>query len=61
MRMLCIVILVAAAVVAFAEPNPPVWPSSVKILDPATPALSQQIVDAVFSENGECLLHSSLV
>ena len=35
-----------------AEPNPPVWPSSVYVLNPATPSTSQNIIDQIFAQNG---------
>jgi len=35
-----------------AEPNPPVWPSSVYIFDPSSPAKTQAIIDKAFQENG---------
>eukprot|EP00456_Euglypha_rotunda_P038642 TRINITY_DN29704_c0_g1_i1.p1 TRINITY_DN29704_c0_g1~~TRINITY_DN29704_c0_g1_i1.p1 ORF type:complete len:213 (+),score=15.78 TRINITY_DN29704_c0_g1_i1:92-730(+) len=34
------------------EPNPPVWPGNVYVLDPATPSQSQSIVNQVYAENG---------
>lgn len=34
------------------EPNPPQWPDSVKIIDPANPTAGQAAVDAVYAENG---------
>lgn len=34
------------------EPNPPTWPSSVYVLNPATPQTSQKIVDQIYSVNG---------
>ena len=42
--------LLLALVVA--EPNPPLWPDSVKIIDPANPGAGQAAVNAVYAENG---------
>jgi hypothetical protein len=37
---------------AFAEPNPPQWPSNVKLLHPDSPTRSQAIIEDIYSENG---------
>jgi len=34
------------------EPNPPSWPNSVYVLDPASPSESQKVVDQIFEVNG---------
>eukprot|EP01098_Paradermamoeba_levis_P012444 TRINITY_DN5453_c0_g1_i1.p1 TRINITY_DN5453_c0_g1~~TRINITY_DN5453_c0_g1_i1.p1 ORF type:complete len:692 (+),score=171.65 TRINITY_DN5453_c0_g1_i1:193-2268(+) len=41
-----------ATVAPTPEPNPPVWPSNVFIFDPATPGVTQSVVDRVFAEVG---------
>lgn len=48
-------LVLAALVAVFAsagEPNPPHWPSSVKIIDPNNPGAGQSVVNQVFAENG---------
>lgn len=35
-----------------AEPNPPLWPDTVKIIDPADPTSGQAAIDAVYAQNG---------
>lgn len=34
------------------EPNPPTWPTSVYVLNPATPQTSQKVVDQIYEVNG---------
>jgi hypothetical protein len=48
--LLCLVTIFVISVAV--EPNPPIWPMSVQVLDPATPEISQQIIDAAFAVNG---------
>ena len=44
-------LMIVAAVVA-TEPNPPVWPSSVKVLDPANPLEAQLEIERAYLPNG---------
>jgi hypothetical protein len=34
------------------EPNPPTWPDSVKIIDPADPGDGQAAINSVYAQNG---------
>lgn len=51
MKVSLAVALLACAALA-AEPNPPNWPDSVKIIDPNDPGAGQAAVNAVYAENG---------
>jgi len=45
-------ILAVLFVVSLGEPNPPTWPKSVYVFDPATSGNTQQVVNTIFSQNG---------
>jgi len=51
-RGIIVLVCIVGFVVAGSEPNPPSWPSSVYVFNPATPQTTQQTVDKIYSVNG---------
>ena len=47
-----VILFVWIGLVLSAEPNPPTWPSSVYVFDPANSAQNQQVIDSIFATNG---------
>lgn len=51
MRAYIVLLLVSTAILRAAEPNPPVWPDSVKVIE-AGDSSAQGKIDNIFSMNG---------
>jgi len=50
--LLCFCLFFVYLVSASTQPNPPYWPDTVYVFDPATPAESQKIIDQIYGLNG---------